>query len=45
MVALNTGIILQRLTVSLHITLKLWPGNVEREGEREGEENERWVKR
>lgn len=34
-VALNTGIILQRLTVSTHITLKLWPGNVEREGERE----------
>lgn len=35
--ALNTGIILHRLTLSLHITLKLSPGNVERDRERERE--------
>ena len=35
MAALNTGIILHRLTVSLHIRLKLLPGNVE--AERDGE--------
>lgn len=41
--ALNTGIILHRLTLSLHITLKVSPGNVEREGggERGGSE-ESW---
>lgn len=31
MAALNTGIILHRLTLSSHITFKLSPGNVERE--------------
>lgn len=35
MAALNTGIILHRLTLSPHITLKLSPGNAERERERE----------
>lgn len=35
MAALNIGIILHQLTVSLHITLKLWPGNLKREREKE----------
>lgn len=35
-VALNTGIILHRLTLSLHIMFKLAPGNVRRERERDG---------
>lgn len=35
--ALNTGIILHRLTLSLHIMLKLSPGNVERQTESERE--------
>lgn len=34
MAALNTGIILDRLTLSPHIMLKLSPGNAEREQER-----------
>lgn len=33
MAALNTGIILHRLTLSLRIMLKLSPGIAEREGE------------
>lgn len=33
MAALNTRIILHSLTVSLHIRLKVWPGNVQRERE------------
>lgn len=48
MVALNTGIILHRLTVSLRITLKLLPGNVEGErgrAEKEGGLEERWAQR
>lgn len=33
--ALNAGIILHRLTLSLHITLKAWRGNVDRQTEEE----------
>lgn len=36
-VALNTGIILHHLTLSLRITFKLSPGKVERGGEGEPE--------
>lgn len=40
MATLNTGIILHRLTLSPHITLKVLLGNVERERERRERERE-----